>query len=289
MYGVVCINIGGDVLDDLERSAVVNLTFKHFQPPDDLRERARWRLLSSKGLKGVVSKVQLKKVKDLTRGYMATPGGGGGGDGDGDISNDDLGSDEGEVSSVVGGDRGIGGGGDSGDDDSGGGDSGGGDSDVDIGDDDSGDVSGDDVSGDGEALLSTSHGDVDLGSSSTDGGSVSGDAPLGGRVSLHSGGPSNEDIRAAKDTLYAGREPACKRKTGVRNAVKSIGSGTNKNQHKLSSGRRKAIAKDGPFSGKRQRAESLFVGTLCERQTQKQVCVGVVVCGSVSNLCFYAD
>eukprot|EP00731_Ephydatia_muelleri_P016238 Em0009g662a len=133
-------------------------------PPDDLRERARWRLLSSKSLKGVVSKVQLNRAKNLVRGYKTAAGSVG--SGDARAVDDGEGSDDGSVDHVRGSD-----------DDGGGGryDSGGGDS-GEEGADDDGALSCDDI-------------DLD---SSTDGLGAS-EIQQAGRLALHSSEESDQD------------------------------------------------------------------------------------------------
>ena len=274
--------------------------FSIFQPPDNLLERARWRLLSSKGLSGAVSKVQLKKVKDLVRGYKAPTakddggsGGGGGGDGGGDggvgsnEGDDDVSSDDGENPSFsVGDGGGISDGGsddhinDGGSDDhiSGGGSddhisdggSGGGDSDR-VSD------SGDDVSeGEDSGDNGSFHGDLDLGGS-TDGGSVADEDRVGGAFVSHRGGPTSLDTRPLLVNAKRCTEDACKGKAGLLNAAKkmSVGSTAFKNQQQLSAGGGKGITEQGAFCGKRQKTGSLFVSTLREGKAQKQVCMCV--------------
>eukprot|EP00731_Ephydatia_muelleri_P016225 Em0009g649a len=159
-------------------------------------------------------------------------------------------SDDGSVDHVRGSD----------DDDGGGGryDSGGGDS-GEEGADDDGALSCDDI-------------DLD---SSTDGLGAS-EIQQAGRLALHSSEESDQDdyqtsVTAASSNSTGGKLSRTKKLMLTAPKTKRVGSGADKKQGQKLAGRKTIAVKDGSSSGRRPKANSLFVSTLRERRTQKQV------------------
>ena len=219
----------------------------------------------------MVSKVQLNRAKNLVRGYKTAAGSVGSGDarggngsgsdaGEGSVIadaavDDGEGSDDGSVDHVRGSDDDGGGGGyDSGDGDSG-----------EEGADDDGALSCDDIGLD----------------SSTDG-LVASEIQQAGRLALHSSEESDQDdyqtsVTAASSNSTGGKLSRTKKLMLTAPKTKRVGSGADKKQGQKLAGRKTIAVKDGSSSGRRPKANSLFVSTLRERRTQKQVCTVVVL------------
>lgn len=234
----------------------------------------------------MVSKVQLNKAKNLVRGYKAARGKAGSGEGSdgGGISGSGKDSGDGEEGSVI--DDAMDDGGSSSDGGSGDhisvGGSDGDDNCISVrGSDDDDKGSGDD--GNSEDVGTddnVSCDNIDLDSSMDGGDLLAGEIQEAGRLPLYSSGESDQDDYQPLVTSEGSAQgPSCNSAGGcMKNFTltapkkKSVGSSAKQNQGQKSARRKTIAIKEGSTSGRRPKADSLFVSTLRERRTRKQVC-----------------